>query len=211
MRIAYFSGFSRIMSRSLRFLCAGLLATALPLTAQQAAGQGTKSVAPRTARGPVAALEARGANPTGPFARLSEHQRDSIVDRSRALLGVRYKWAGTTPERGVDCSGLVQWVFAKVGVQLPRTSAMMARLGTPVSGDTAAMQPGDLLVFSKKTSRRISHIGIYMGDGMMVHASSTSKRVVEVPVTEFRGLQLRGVRRVFSVDSAAALTGSTSS
>ena len=71
--------------------------------------------------------------------------------------------------------------------------------------DTSAMQPGDLLVFSKKTSKRISHVGIYVGDGMMVHASSGNKAVVETPIVEYNGLRLRGVRRVVAVDSASVL------
>jgi cell wall-associated NlpC family hydrolase len=153
-------------------------------------------------KAPLAALEARGANPAGPFARLSEVQRDSVVEHTRALLGIRYKWAGATPERGVDCSGLVRYVFARLGIDLPHSSAQLARLGEPVARDTADMRPGDLLVFSKPTSKRISHVGIYVGDGMMVHASSTSRQVVETPVVEYRGLTLRSVRRVFAVDSA---------
>lgn len=157
-------------------------------------------------RSPVAGLEARGSNPAGPFARLTEFQRDSIVENSRSLLGIRYKWAGETPERGVDCSGLVRYVFAKLGIDLPHNSGALARLGAPVARDTADMQPGDLLVFSKMRTRRISHVGIYVGDGMMVHASSNSKAVVETPVEEFRGLQLRSVRRVIAVDSTTSLT-----
>ena len=153
---------------------------------------------------PLAALQSRGANPSGPFARLTETQLDSIVENTRSLLGVRYKWAGASPERGVDCSGLVRYVFAKLGIDMPHSSAILARLGAPVAKDTAAMRPGDLLVFSKLQSRRISHVGIYVGDGMMVHASSTSKKVVETPILEYRGLLLRGVRRVFAVDSASA-------
>jgi cell wall-associated NlpC family hydrolase len=159
------------------------------------------------ASGPVEALAVRGSNPTGPFARLSESQRDSIVENTRALLGIKYKWAGVTPERGVDCSGLVRYVFAKLGIDLPHSSAQLARLGTAIGRDTSEMRPGDLLVFSKKTSRRISHVGIYVGDGMMVHASSTSRQVVETPIVEYKGLLLRSVRRVFSVDTASSGTG----
>lgn len=156
-------------------------------------------------KSPLASLESRGSNPTGPFAKLTEVQRDSIVENSRSLLGIRYKWAGETPERGVDCSGLVRYVFLKLGINLPHSSAQLARLGAPVGKDTSEMRPGDLLVFSKKQSKRISHVGIYVGDGMMVHASSNSKQVVETPIVEYRGLALRGVRRVFAVDSAAQL------
>jgi len=63
-------------------------------------------------------------------------------------------------------------------------------------------QPGDLLVFGK--GKRISHVGIYVGDGMMIHASSTSHHVVETPVVKYRpagGLQWRGVRRIVAIDT----------
>jgi cell wall-associated NlpC family hydrolase len=158
------------------------------------------------AKAPLAAISERKANPRGPFARLSEVQRDSIIENSRSLLGIRYKWAGETPERGLDCSGFVRYVFKKFGLDLPHSSAILANVGQPVAKDTADMRVGDLLVFSKLTSRRISHVGIYVGDGMMVHASSTSKAVVETPVVEYRDkMNLRGVRRVFAVDTAAVV------
>lgn len=150
------------------------------------------------------ALSERAVNPKGPFARLSALQRDSIVEHTRSLLGTRYKWAGITPEKGLDCSGFVKYVFAKLGIELPHHAADLAKLGGSVTKDTAEMQPGDLLVFGK--GKRISHVGIYVGDGYMIHASSTSRRVVETPVEKYRapgGLQWKGVRRVFALDSAA--------
>ena len=159
------------------------------------------------AKGPLEAIESREVNPRGPFARLSEVQRDSIIENSRSLLGIKYKWAGATPERGVDCSGLVQYVFAKLGIDLPHHAADLAKLGSSVAKDTSNMQPGDLLVFSKMKSKRISHVGIYVGDGMMVHASSGSKAVVETPILEYSGMLLRSVRRVISVDSTARTGG----
>lgn len=174
----------------------------------RAASAKPASSAPRIrplARTPVASLAARGANPFGPFAKLSEVQRDSIIENSRALLGVRYKWAGETPERGMDCSGFVRYVFKKFGLDLPHSSAILAKVGAPIGKDTSEMRVGDLLVFSKMQSKRISHVGIYVGDGMMVHASSTSKAVVETPIVEYRDkMNLRGVRRVIAVDSSAA-------
>ena len=189
---------------SFRLLIASCaLLAAASAAAQDAPRTGTLAKAPvrRTAKSPLASIEERGANPKGPFAKLTEVQRDSIIENSRSLLGIRYKWAGATPEKGVDCSGLVQYVFAKLGIDLPHHAADLAKLGQSVAKDTAEMQPGDLLVFSTMKSKRISHVGIYVGDGMMVHASSDQKSVVETPVVEYRGLQLRGVRRVFSVDS----------
>jgi cell wall-associated NlpC family hydrolase len=132
-------------------------------------------------------------------------QRDSIIHNSRSLLGVRYKWAGATPERGLDCSGFVQYVFKKLGIDLPHHAATLAKLGEPMSKDASEMQVGDLLVFSKMKSTRISHVGIYVGDGMMVHASSRAKQVVEVPIDDYREkMNLRGVRRVIAVDTTGS-------
>ena len=170
-----------------------LLASATPAAAQEFA--------------PVKALSERAANPKGPFARMNVPQRDSIIEHTRSLLGTRYKWAGITPAKGLDCSGFVKYVFAKLGIDLPHHAADLAKLGGLVSKDTAAMQPGDLLVFGK--GKRISHVGIYVGDGNMIHASSASRRVVEAPVGRYRppgGLQWKGVRRVIALDSIAVET-----
>ena len=133
--------------------------------------------------------------------------RDSLVSMARAQLGRRYRYGGESPERGFDCSGLVQYVLDAFGVSAPRTAAQQSRFGTEVVRDTARLRPGDLLTFGD--GRRIEHIAIYVGDGRMVHASSAAKRVVETPVDRApRGLikPWRGVRRiVFAADSAAAL------
>ena len=176
--------------RSSLLLGALALASAAPAAAQS--------------RAPVKALSARTVNPRGPFAKLSVQERDSIIEHTRSLLGTRYKWAGITPEKGLDCSGFVKYVFAKLGVELPHHAADLAKLGGTVTKDTAEMKPGDLLVFGK--GRRISHVAIYVGDGQMIHASSASRRVIESPVDRYRppgGLQWKGVRRVIALDSTA--------
>lgn len=143
----------------------------------------------------VSALGSRSVNPNGPFASPAIAHHDSLVAVSRSLLGVRYIWAGESPS-GVDCSGLVRYVFGRFGIDLPHSAAMLAQRGTSVAADTAVMQPGDLIVFSTPRSTRISHVGIYTGRGMMLHASSAKKQVVEVPLVAYRGLTLRDVRRV---------------
>jgi cell wall-associated NlpC family hydrolase len=176
-----------------------LCATAVSAAAQQDSAASNPQI---TAA--VKAVTTRQANPAGPFARLTSTQRDSIIDHTRSLLGVKYKWAGLNPAKGLDCSGIVKYVFAKLGVELPHRAAELAKLGDPITKDTAAMQPGDLLVFGK--GKRISHVGIYVGEGMMIHASSTSHHVVETPVVKYRpagGLQWKGVRRIVSLDSLA--------
>ncbi len=132
--------------------------------------------------------------------------RDSLVSLARAQLGRRYRYGGETPERGFDCSGLVQYILAAFDVRVPRTAARQAGFGTEVVRDTARLRPGDLLTFGE--GRRIEHIAIYVGDGRMVHASSAARRVVETPVDRAprgRIKPWRGVRRiVFAADSAAA-------
>ena len=156
---------------------------------------------PRVKRAMEAVTE-REANPAGPFAILTSVQRDSIIEHTRSLLGVKYKWAGLNPAKGLDCSGIVKYVFAKLGVDLPHHAATLAKMGDPIMKDTAAMQPGDLLVFGK--GKRISHVGIYVGGGMMIHASSTSHHVVETAVVKYRppgGLQWKGVRRIVALDT----------
>jgi cell wall-associated NlpC family hydrolase len=188
------------MTRSRLTLLAGamLFAVAVPAMAQQASPKARK-------KGAVQAVTEREANPAGPFARLSSMQRDSIIEHTRNLLGVKYKWAGLNPAKGLDCSGIVKYVFAKLGVELPHRAAELAKMGDPITKDTAAMQPGDLLVFGK-AGKRISHVGIYIGDGKMIHASSSSHHVVETEVVKYRpagGLQWKGVRRIVALDSAA--------
>ena len=200
-----------IVRRSLLAFALALLAAGASLEAQTASrgARTAQTKRPAAARGPVAALGARGTNASGPFATMSAVRtiaptgRDSIVALSRSLLGVRYRWAGSN-ETGVDCSGLVRYVFGALGVDLPHNAAQLSMRGESVPADTARMQPGDLIVFSPKRSNRISHVGIYMGNGTMLHASSHNKRVVEVPLATYRGLRLRDVRRVVAVAPVAA-------
>ena len=95
-----------------------------------------------------------------------------IVDTALALQGTPYAWGGSTPQ-GFDCSGLVQYAAASAGISVPRTSRAQATVGTPVS--RADLRPGDLVFFYDP----VGHVGIYLGDGKMVHAP-TSGDVVRI-------------------------------
>jgi peptidoglycan DL-endopeptidase CwlO len=89
----------------------------------------------------------------------------SVVAIAERYLGVPYSWGGASPS-GFDCSGLVMYVFAQVGVSLPHSSYAQYGMGTPVSRDQ--LQPGDLVFFDG-----LGHVGIYIGGGMMIHAPHT--------------------------------------
>jgi cell wall-associated NlpC family hydrolase len=184
------------MALTTRLLFAlAIVAAALPASAQDGVG-------------PLAAVLARGANPDGPFAKRGPSAADAVVQRAREQLGRRYLFASSSPDRGFDCSGLVKYVLSSVGVELPHNAARIAHEGERVDADSAAMRPGDLLLFGRGRSTRISHVGIYVGDGRMIHASTSQRRVVETRVPA-RGaaLNLRTVRRVLR-DSTTARIGS---
>lgn len=114
------------------------------------------------------------------------------------LIGIRYKWGGNTPETGLDCSGLVRYVFQQVtGVTLPRTAKDMSRLGTEVAATD--LQPGDLVFFNTRRFA-FSHVGIYLGDNQFVHAPRRG-REVEVATLDsgFWKRRFDGARRMAGV------------
>ncbi len=101
--------------------------------------------------------------------------RQLLADFSMTLRDIRYRRGGHDPKTGFDCSGFVRYVFHhSVGADLPNNSASQFRSGTRVArGD---MQVGDL-VFFRTRGKRVSHVGIYLGDGRFIHSPSTGKRV----------------------------------
>jgi cell wall-associated NlpC family hydrolase len=134
---------------------------------------------------PVTTAEADApARDPRPFAALSNtamSMRDSVVFLARSQIGTRYRFGGTSPKAGFDCSGFVRYVLASLHVSLPRTAAQQAAVGEKVAKDTTRLRPGDLLTFGR--GGRVTHIGIYVGDGRYVHASPTAGRVIETSLS----------------------------
>jgi cell wall-associated NlpC family hydrolase len=135
--------------------------------------------------GSAAAQTNQSSHHIGVLSAMSESARslrDSIVTLTRAQIGRRYRTGGSSPERGFDCSGLIQYVMSRVELRVPRTSSEQANVGVAVDRDTSQLRPGDLLTFTARGKEQVSHIGIYVGDGRYVHASSVARRVIESPI-----------------------------
>ncbi|WP_373068646.1 C40 family peptidase [Gemmatimonas sp.] len=135
-----------------------------------------------------------------PAARAAQfpRDRDAIVRSALSLFtGASYQWGGVTPW-GVDCSGFVQRIFALHGVPLRRDAWQQAEDTTLVTDDvTAAHAPGDLLFFSDRDDRHITHVGIATGDGRMIHSALARGGIhVEAELPARLKEQLIGVRRV---------------
>lgn len=139
-------------------------------------------------------LAAQSARPFEALSRSLLAGRDSLVQLTRQQVGLKYRLGAVKPGLAFDCSGLVKWVMAAFDVRLPRTAAEQARLGIEVPKDTAQLLPGDLLFFGK--GRRVTHIGIYVGDGKYVHAANRRKGVIESEVAKLTSRWWKGARRV---------------
>lgn len=113
-------------------------------------------------------------SPTGAPATSSTTTADAVIAEAKKYVGMPYVWGGSSPaDGGMDCSGLLQYVYGKYGVDLPRVSADQARAGVEV-GSLAEARPGDLVAWDN-SSRNVGadHIAMYLGDGMILDAPRT--------------------------------------
>jgi cell wall-associated NlpC family hydrolase len=110
----------------------------------------------------------------------------AALSAAMGAMGTPYRWGGTG-RGGFDCSGLAQWAYRKAGITLPRSSRAQSGVGTPVS--RADLRPGDLVFFY----RPVSHVGIYVGNGNVVHAPQTGDVVKISPISR---MPFAGARRL---------------
>ena len=111
-----------------------------------------------------------------------------VVGIAMRYLGVPYRWGGSSPS-GFDCSGLVVYVFAQIGVSLPHSTYSLWNVGSAVSRDQ--LQPGDLVFFSG-----LGHMGIYIGGGQFIHAPHTGDVVKISSLSGYYASAYMGARRV---------------
>lgn len=149
--------------------------------------------APTPVAAPLASLAApvpTATQPVRPVVHTAAAPRTTAGHRAmtRALskLGAPYRWGAAGPN-AFDCSGLVSWAYQGSGVSLPRSSRAMSRVGTPVA--RADLRPGDLVFFY----RPVSHVGIYIGAGKIVHASS---RKHPVKISDMGRMKFNSARRI---------------
>lgn len=105
----------------------------------------------------------------------ADQPAEIAVTAARTAIGRPYAWGATGPDR-FDCSGLVVWAFTQAGITVPRTSQQQAAGGTAVA--RADLQPGDVIAYYQAAS----HVGIYAGDGQVIHAPTYGRPVAEVPI-----------------------------
>ena len=122
----------------------------------------------------------------------SSNKGQALVNEAKKYLGVKYVWGGTSPS-GFDCSGLVQYCARKLGISVSRTSSAQAGNGKAVSRSN--LQPGDLVFFQR--GGRVHHVGIYVGNGNMIHAPQTGDVVKISSIdTPYRQRSYAGARRI---------------
>jgi cell wall-associated NlpC family hydrolase len=129
-------------------------------------------------RAPVARVPRRTATASASAAR--------VLATAQHYLGRKYVYGGATPGVGFDCSGFVQYVFSRHGIDLPRTSRQQAKAGRAATTNVSGLQPGDLMLFSSK-GRGVDHVAIYAGNNRILHSSAGAGGVVYDDLSTPRG------------------------
>lgn len=123
----------------------------------------------------------------------SNPKGQALIDEAAKYLGTPYVWGGTSPS-GFDCSGFMQYVCSKNGIRINRVADDQMKNGTPVS--KSQLEPGDLVFFG--SGSYANHVGMYVGDGMMIHSPSTGKSIMYTDITTgYYESRYIGARRVY--------------
>ena len=170
-----------------------------PQTRNEVAKRTTNQNATRTARASASRQAKTKSQPTASKppttadASAVADGQPAVVRRALGYLGTRYRY-GASGARGFDCSGFTSYIYRQHGISLPHNSAAQYRVGKPVS--RSELRPGDLVFFRTRGSQ-ISHVGIYIGNGKFVHASSARGRVrVDTLTSGYYHQRYVGARRI---------------
>lgn len=149
---------------------------------------------------PAAAIEGIPEDSAPPASVISKfreftNRASEVALNAMGMLGIRYKMGGSTPDSGLDCSGLVRHVFKQAwGTVLPRTAEEISRVGEQV--ESHDLRPGDL-VFFNTLRRTFSHVGIYLGDNKFIHSPSAGGKVrIESMDLAYWKNRFNGARRI---------------
>ena len=131
-------------------------------------------------------------------ANLMFRSTQDVTEQAMDLIGVRYRFGGQSPENGLDCSGLVKYVFEQVtGVAMPRSARDQAKVGVIVERED--LQPGDLVFFNTRRAA-FSHVGIYLGDNSFVHAPRKKSSVKVANMDgQYWKTRFNGARRLLGI------------
>lgn len=132
---------------------------------------------PRVEPDPVPAVESDRSGEVAPaVGAAAQPVTARVVEIALESIGTPYEWGGTDAN-GFDCSGLIQFAYAKLGIRIPRRSTAQMRAGSPVAPDPTQLRPGDVLGFSYDSSRSTGHVGLYIGADEFIHSSSSGVRI----------------------------------
>lgn len=101
--------------------------------------------------------------------------RRDIVKTAESFIGIPYRWGGASSEEGFDCSGLAMAVYNLNGLNLPRSSKEQYATGNPVG--RSGLEKGDLVFFKISRGKKVSHVGVYVGNGKFIHAPGKGKKI----------------------------------
>ncbi len=139
-------------------------------------------------------LSACGSKKSSPKVAVSSNKGQAISKTAQSQLGKYYRFGGTSPKTGFDCSGLIQWAYKQHGVKVPRQTVAQAKTGKRIKSSKA--RPGDIIVFKSRNSGTGLHTGIYVGDNKFIHSPRKGAKIRIESLNKYWKPKLISVRRI---------------